>query len=499
MKKYLLYIFLLHLNNVIAEIKLPAIISDHMVLQQNVPVRIWGTASPDEKIIVSLSDQKINIQADINGKWHVWLKPLKKSRGITMTITGTNTITVKDILIGEVWLASGQSNMEWKVRQSTNAEEEIKNANYNDIRFFAAKKGISEKPLAEIDGKWEICSPAITGNFSAVAYFFGRDIHKRLNTPVGLVETSWGATNCQAWTPAEVFATDPRVKYILDDWSRVTERYPQSLKTYQESMEKWRADSILKRSKGEALTPAPRSPGNPFNKNAPSSIYNATIAPLTNYTIRGVIWYQGEANAYQNVAYPYRYLFPAMITAWRNAWGQGDFPFLFVQLSAMGNHPYWPVLRESQLETLKLKNTGMAVSIDVGDSADAHFKLKQPIGYRLHLIARNLVYGEKTEYSGPMYRQATEEGKSLRLWFDHAKDLKTTDGGPVKGFTVSGNDGIFVPANAIIDGETILINSPSVDKPIAARYAFVDFPHCNLVNGSELPASSFRTDNFIIK
>lgn len=499
MKKYLLYIFLFQLNYAFAEVKLPAIISDHMVLQQNAPVRIWGSASHGEKILVSISGQKINTQADAIGKWQVWLKPMKKNRDQTMTVTGSNTIIVNDILIGEVWLASGQSNMEWKVRQSTNAEEEIKNANYNDIRFFAAKKGISEKPLTEIDGKWEICSPTTTGNFSAVAYFFGRDIHKRLNVGIGLIETSWGATNCQAWTPAEVFATDPRVKYIVDDWSKVTERYPQTLKTYHHNLEKWRVDSAQKTAKGESPTPRPRSPGSPFNKNAPSSIYNATIAPLTNFTIRGVIWYQGEANAYQHVAYPYRYLFPAMITAWRNAWGQGDFPFLFVQLSAMGNHPYWPVLRESQVETLKLKNTGMAVSLDVGDSADAHFIRKQPIGYRLHLIARNLVYGEKTEYSGPMYRQATVEGKNLRLWFDHAKDLKTTDGGPVKGFTVAGIDGIFVPASAVIDGETILISSPAVENPVAARYAFLDFPHCNLTNGANLPASSFRTDNYLIK
>jgi len=491
------FLFLIQMAN--AAVKLPPIISDHMVLQQNVPVRIWGIASPSEKISISIQNQNVNTEADANGKWQAWLKPMKSARNVSMTVTASNTIVVTDILIGEVWLASGQSNMEWKVRQSVNADEEAKNATYPEIRFFTARKGISEAPLEEIGGKWEICSPLTAGNFSAVAYFFGRDLYKQIKTPVGLIETSWGATRCEAWTPKEVIEKDPRLKYLLDNWSNFVNNYPTTLKNYEAAITKWRQDSAQRKSNGQTVPPPPRPVDNIFNKRAPGSIYNGTIAPLKNYTIRGVIWYQGENNAYQNEAYPYRYLFPTMITAWRDAFAQGDFPFLFVQLSALGNHPYWPVLRESQLETLRLINTGMAVSIDLGDSTDAHYKRKQPVGNRLSLIARHLVYGENIEYSGPVYRQMTTEGSKIRLWFGHSKGLKTSDGNAPAGFTVAGKDGVFVPGNAMIDGETVVVSNPQISNPVAVRYAFIDFPRCNLVNGNNLPASSFRTDDFIIK
>lgn len=482
-----------------AQVKLPPILSDHMVLQQNHPVRIWGTASPAERVSVFIQNQKIDTEADANGKWQVWVKPLKAARNVSLSVIASNTIVVKDILIGEVWLASGQSNMEWKVRQSVNPDEEANNANYPEIRFFTARKGISETPLEEIGGQWVICTPQTAANFSAVAYFFGRDLYQQIKTPIGLIETSWGATRCEAWTPKEVIEKDPRLKYASENWNKFVQNYPAVVKQYEVAMEKWKIDSAEKKAKGLSTSAPPRQPDNAFNKRAPGSIYNGTIAPLKNFTIRGVIWYQGENNAYQNEAFRYRYLFPAMITAWRKTWGQSDFPFLFVQLSSLGNHPYWPVLRESQLETLELVNTGMAVSMDLGDSTDAHYKRKQPVGKRLSFIARHLVYGEDIEYSGPVYRQMTNEGSAIRLWFDHAKGLKPSDRGELKEFTIAGKDGGFLPATAVIEGETILVSNSQIFNPVAVRYAFIDFCRGNLVNGADLPASSFRTDDFAIK
>ena len=444
-----------------AEIKLPSIISDNMVMQQNTPVHIWGNALQGEKIKITILKQNISIEANEKGYWETWLAPMKAKNAVSMTISGNNSITINNILIGEVWLASGQSNMEWDVSQSDNADQEIKDANYPLIRLFVPKKGISDTIQTDIEGKWVLCSPETIKNFSAVGYFFGRGLHKKLAVPVGLIEAAWGATNCQSWTALNAIQADPRLNYVTEDWQKIAYRSSQQKKP---------------------------------SKDKPGVIYNAVIAPLSHYTIKGVIWYQGEANAYERVSFPYRYLFPTLIQSWRDAWNQGDFPFLFVQLSTLFKHPYWPVLRESQTETLKLRNTAMAVSIDVGDSTNAHYKNKQAIGYRLELAARNMVYGENIESSGPMFRQKTIENNRIRIWFDHAKGLKPDKSTLLTGFAIAGADGRYLTASATIEGETIVLSNPSISKPVNARYAFKDAPVVNLVNADNLPAVPFRTD-----
>lgn len=462
MKKiFLAAVFAGLLNSGFAAVSLPAMFSDHMVLQQKAPVKIWGKADPGEKISISILKQNLSVTAGTDGKWTAWLKPLSVGGPVSMTIKGSNTIIINDILIGDNWLASGQSNMELRVNQCNNYEQEAKAANYPQIRLFRVKNGVSNVPLDDVSGKWEICSPDNVGKYTAAGYYFTRDLYQHHKIPMGLIEADWGATNAQSWTPLDALQANPQCQYVIDDWKKLIAAHPVGQRP----------------------------------QNEPGVIYNYVIAPLAGFTLKGVIWYQGEANAYIRVAYPYRYLFSTLITSWRKAWGQGNFPFIFVQLSSMSGHPYWPILRESQMETLKLPNTGMAVSLDLGDSANAHYTNKQAVGYRLHLVARHLD-GEKLEYSGPAFQKLSTENNGLRLTFDHAAGLKTSDGAALRGFTIAGEDGVFVPAEAKIEGKTIIVSSSKVSKPVAARYGFVGWPYYNLVNGDNLPASSFRTDTW---
>jgi sialate O-acetylesterase len=471
-------------------ITLPSLISDNMVMQQGQPVHIWGKADAGEEITVKILNQTQKTVTDDKGNWQVWLQPMNVSESVIMTVSGKNTIVVNNILIGEVWFAAGQSNMEWNVSQSNNAEEEISSANYSQIRFFDAQRSFSDTAKTDIKGKWEICSSNTVGNITAAGYFFSRGIHKKLKVPIGLIDASWGATRCEAWTPAKTFISDPRLSYWPSNWERYTRNFPKLKEEYLAKLEEWKtkdeADSLHIRKK----------PAEPKlkTKSEPSVIYNGVVAPVSNYTIRGVIWYQGENNAYKEEAYNYRYLFPSMIDAWRDAWKQGQFPFIFVQLSTLWKHPYWPVLRESQTEALKLKNTAMVVTYDIGDSTNAHYKNKQDLGKRLELAARKLVYGENIESSGPIFRQMIVKGNSLIIWFDHAHGLKSADGKELVGFEIAGENGQLFPAIATIEGETILIRSESVAKPTIARYAFKDVVKGNLINQAGLPAVPFRTD-----
>lgn len=309
--------------------------------------------------------------------------------------------------------------MEYSVRKSKNSVEEIANANYPRIRIFDTKRSFSDTIKTDIDGKWVLCLPETVPEITGTGYFFSRGIHQHLKVPVGLIDASWGATRCEAWTPAEDFKSDPRLNYWPMKWDKYQHDFPKLKEEYLVKHESWIAEAEKAKLTGEEIPREPREPKRKA-KFEPSVIYNGVVAPVSKYTIRGVIWYQGENNAYEEEAYPYRYLFPTMIEAWRREWKQGDFPFIFAQLSTLYKHPYWPVLRESQTEALKLKNTAMVITYDIGDSTDAHFKNKQTVGKRFELAAQKLVYGESIEASGPIFRQMTIEGDSLRLWFDHA-------------------------------------------------------------------------------
>jgi sialate O-acetylesterase len=424
-----------------------------------------------------------------------------------MIIDGSNTITIHDVVVGEVWIGSGQSNMVMQVSLSLNAEKEIAGANYPLIRLFTVKNRESDQPLDDVEGQWKVCSPTSVRDFSAVGYYFAREIYRTRHVPVGLICSSSGGTPAQAWTSRAALVADPSLKYVLDEWDKVLADYPAAQEKYEKDLAAWKPDSGMRK---------PQRPRGPGHHHTPGGLYNGMIAPLTPFGIRGVIWYQGESNTNELHAFRYRRLFRAMIEDWRRSWGEGDFPFLFVQLANFQTDlwlpvlrealfspspdfkaaPWWPVLRESQSDALELRKTGMVVAIDVGESADIHPKNKQEVGRRLAISARHIAYGEPMEFTGPVLRQLIEQDGKLRIWLDHAHGLKAKDGGPLTGFTIAGRDGKYVNADARIIGETVVVSSPQVPHPISVRYAWADDPSCNLVNGDGLPAAPFRAGEF---
>ncbi len=486
-----------------ADVKLPAVISDNMVLQRDKKACIWGWSEPGEKVRVKGSWQLFgtSTKADDDGKWMVKIQPPKKGGPFSITIHGKNKIKVKNVLVGEVWVCSGQSNMQWSVRQSANAEQEITEANYPDIRLFSVERKVAEQPQTDCVGSWVLCSPQIVPGFSAVAYYFGRELHKELSVPIGLIHTSWGGTPAEAWTRREMLEKDEDFALILKRYDDAIAKYPQAKKKYEEDVEKWK-EAVKKAKDGGKKPPRrPRAPFGPANPHSPAGLYNAMIAPLIPYGIQGAIWYQGESNAGR--AYQYRKLFPAMIKNWRNDWGQGDFPFLFVQLAnfmAVDSEPVdsaWAELREAQLMTLALANTGMAVIIDIGEADNIHPKNKQDVGKRLALWALGKSYGKKLEYCGPIYKSMKVEGDKIVLHFEHVGGgLVAGEGEPLKGFAVAGADRKFVWADAKIDGNTVVVSSNKVSEPAAVRYGWANNPVCNLYNKEGLPASPFRTDDW---
>ena len=478
-----------------AAVKLPALISGHMVLQQGMPVRIWGTADPGEGVRVDFQGQSVSVKAGANGKWSAWLKPLVAAGPLEMTIAASNTITVKDVLVGEVWLGSGQSNMEFKLQQANNHDEEIARADYPMIHLFQVKRLVAEQPVDDVVGAWQVCSPASIKTFSAVEYFFGRHLQQNLHVPIGLIESDWGGTPAQSWTSHPALESDAALKYVLDEWDKALAAYPTNKQKYDTAIEQWNKNVADSRAAGKTPPNRPPMPQGPGHQNTPAGLYNGMIAPLTPYAIRGVIWYQGESNANSDIhAYNYRRLFGAMIEDWRNRWSEGDFPFYFVQLANYQTNGRWPVLRESQTETLRLANTGMAVITDIGESKDIHPKNKQDVGLRLALAARALTYHQPVEYAGPTFRIAVPEGSAMRVYMTHTDGMAARGGGEIKGFEIAGADGKYVPAMAKAEGNTLLVSCPDVSDPVAVRYAWADDPVANLVNQAGLPAGPFRSD-----
>ena len=470
-----------------ADIKLPALISDGMVLQQQMHVPIWGWADDAESVTVEFQNQKVTATTT-GGKWLVKLKPLTAGGPFTLTISGKNRIELKNVLVGEVWIASGQSNMQWEMRQLDNPEEKIANANHPLIRLFTVPRLEVASAPGDVKGDWKECSPQTVGTFSAVAYYFGRDIHKSRNVPVGLIDNAVGGSPAESWVNPKVLAGDQEYRRFDQDYRTGMERYDQALAKFKEDSEKAKAEN----------KPAPRAPGKPW---MPSGLYNGMLAPVIPYGIKGVIWYQGESNAGR--AYQYRRLFPLMIGNWRAEWGQGDFPFLFVQLAAFGPNPQtigesdWAELREAQLMTLSnTPKTGMAVAIDVGAYDDIHPRNKQPVGARLALAARAVAYGEKLVYSGPVYQSMKIEGSKVALRFNHSGTGLVARGGSLKGFIIAGDDKVWREATAEIKGNRVLVSSAAVPKPVAVRYGWTKYPECNLFNIEGLPATPFRTDEW---
>jgi sialate O-acetylesterase len=502
-----------------AAVKPSSLFSDNAVLQQNATVPIWGTAKEGEKVTVTFDGETETVLTK-DGKWIVHLKPHKAGGPYTMTIAGENTITVNNVLVGEVWICSGQSNMAFGFAGSTTAGTETPNANYPKLRMLNVEHKLVLNPLADVTGNWVECSPTTVKNFSAVGYFFGRDIHKASGVPVGMIHSSVGGTAAQLWTSLTGLQKEPALHAYVEELSAAKAKsdpaaeakyakeladYPQKLKAWEDTTGKefgraimaWNSECQKSKAAGTALpprpeptAPKPKPPGDPVGKK-PTALFNGMIAPLIPYAIRGVIWYQGESN--NGKPFEYRTLFPRLIADWREKWGEGDIPFLFVQIAPYKDDV--PELREAQFLTWKkTPNTAMAVTVDVGDANNIHPKQKEPVGQRLAIAARGMVYGEKIEYSGPEYDSMKIDKNRVILNFKHIGSGLMAKDGPLKGFTIAGGDKKFVEAKAEIQGDTVVVTSTQISSPVAVRYGFTNVPDGNLWNKEGLPASTFRTD-----
>ncbi|MDO1449152.1 sialate O-acetylesterase [Rhodocytophaga aerolata] len=626
-----------------ADVRLPKLVGDHMILQRDAKLPVWGWADAGETVTLTFLGKKYTAKPDTQGKWMLTLPAMKAGGPYEMTIAGKNTLTIKDILVGDVWLASGQSNMEWKLSHTVNNfEQEIANANFPQIRFLDVTNAIATQPLTEFESKgWEICSPETAGDFSAVGYFFARDLHQRYKVPVGVITSEWGGTPSEAWTSTEALKAFPEYQTAVNDLEKNGSGIQAQMQEYQTKLKEWQskvsggdrglaaatkwyapafnaadwpvmtlpmlwettdlpdydgivwfrkevmipdneagkeltlhlasiddADSTwfngelvgatngynidrkytipgklvkagknsitirvvdtgggggvygqadnLKLTAGDKIlvsladkwqyqtaldiSQMPAKPKVTVNQNSPTVLYNAMIAPLVPFAIKGAIWYQGESNAGR--AYQYRTLFPAMIKDWRKQWKQ-DFPFLFVQLAnfmKVESQPVesdWAELREAQSMTLSLPKTGMAVIIDVGDANDIHPRNKQDVGKRLAMAAQKTAYNENTVYSGPTYKSIKTVGNKIILTFENAGGGLVAKGGELKEFAIAGPDKKFMWADAKIEGNTVVVSSNQVQNPVAVRYAWANNPDkANLYNKEGLPASPFRTDDW---
>jgi len=484
-----------------AQLKLPFYFSDHMVIQRGQKINVWGMASPGTTIVVSLNGKAAKTEANAQGHWQLSLPEMEEGGPYELGVkAGDEKIVLKDVYIGDVWLASGQSNMQFPVSQALNAEKEIKEANYPLIRLlqvpmdvalkYSLEKMLLDRDLRyDVDCNWQVCSPQTVGGFSAVAYFFARELYQNLKIPIGIINASMGNTPAEAWTPYDTLIGNPKLKPIVDKWGTAWEQFDQQV-------EKWLREVEQAKKEGKPEPPYPQRPQREFWR--PAGLYNAMIAPFTKFPIKGVIWYQGESNIGR--AEEYTILFPALIGSWREAWGIGDFPFLFVQIACLGGkRPPEPPkrclfceIREAQLAGLRLPNTGMAVAID-SDPA-LHPKNKQLVGKRLALAAFAIAYGQKVEYRGPMFEKMGMEGDKARIYFKYTAGGLVCKGEKLIGFSIAGEDGKFVWADAEIEGDTVVVWSDKVQKPVAVRYGWAGNPECNLYNKLGLPAVPFRTD-----
>jgi sialate O-acetylesterase len=478
-----------HVESVRADVRLPRLFSDNLVLQQEASVTVWGWADDGEKVTVSFRNQQVSTTA-ADGKWMVTLKKLKAGGPDVLKVSGKNMIELKNVLVGEVWVCSGQSNMEFKLKTSFHSEADIAAATNSLIRFFHVPKLRANEPTNDVPTAWQECTPMSAADITAVGYYFGRDLQAARHVPIGLIESDWGGTPAEAWTRHEILESNPRYK------REILDTYEVNVKNHDIALAKFKQEEADAKAKGEKVKT--KAPGTPWK---PSELYNGMIAPLTNYTIKGAIWYQGEANAGR--AEQYRSLFADMITNWRADWREGNFPFFCVQLAPfqpIKEQPAdsaWAELREAQyLVTKKLPNAGMAVITDIGDPGNIHPVKKQPVGARLALAARGIAYGEKIVYSGPIYKSMKVEGSKVVLTFDHVGAGLVARDGQLEGFAICGEDHKFVWANAVIDGKHVTVSSASVEHPVAVRYGWADSPVVNLWNKDGLPASPFRTDDF---
>ena len=495
-----------------AEVTLAPLFADHAVLQQDKAVPVWGLAAPGEAVTVTYRGQTVRATAGKDGRWIVFLDPLQPGAPAELVASGTNSVKAEDVVVGEVWVCSGQSNMEFRVwgppgdvYRVDNADEEVAAAQFPLIRHFKVARATAAQPADTAQGAWVVCSPETVGQFTAVGYFFARDLAPRLGVPIGLINATWGGTAVESWLSEAALASDPAFAVVDTRWKQALVDWPAKVAEYDAARAAQEKDEAAAKAAGPAKYTEYlknrvwlRPPPSPTSPEAPRSLFNGMINPLLPYGIRGVLWYQGESNESRPTEYPA--LFAALITFWRAHWGQGNFPFYFVQLPnfAAGNPAgsTWAWLRDAQAQALRLPNTGMAVTIDLGDPGNVHPRNKQEVSRRLALIARHQVYGIPGDWCGPRFQSAEREGAAMRVHFTHAEAGLVAHDKPLTAFVIAGADRQFHPAVVRIERDTVLVSSPEVREPVAVRYAWANAPEANLFNGAGLPAAPFRSDEW---
>ncbi|MFK7768836.1 MAG: sialate O-acetylesterase [Mariniblastus sp.] len=500
-----------------AGLKLPSFFSDNMVLQRDQPIAIWGWAEPRTEVSVRFHSATAITTTDDKGKWQLELSKLPaRSEGASLVVTnGSRTIEIKNVLVGEVWFASGQSNMAWELKKAKNAEVEIANSNIPGVRMFLAKNTSAMEPQTDIVGKWNVSSPESSGEFSAVAYYFAKRIHKETGVPVGIIKSCWGGKRSECYTSREAMLSNTHGKTMLAKLDKIADSFDaEMVKTRNETnLAKWQVKAKAIRAHNKAnpaeqkkIPRRPRQIKHPFmTEGNPTVLYNGMIHPFVGYTMKGAIWYQGEANAKPGLAVIYQEMFSLMIKDWRTRW-DSNFPFYFVQLANFkkatvepGAKSDWAIAQNQQRLTLELEGTGMATINDVGAANDIHPKDKETVGNRLALWALANQYGKKVVVSGPLFKSHTIADGKVTIEFDHVGGgLKTRDGKSLQRFEVAGADRKWHWATATIKDNTVVVNCPDVPSPVAVRYAWAANPEgANLINEEGLPASLFRTDDWV--
>jgi len=504
-----------------ADVALAPLFTDGAVLQRDKTVAIWGKADAGEKVSVQFAGQRCDATATGDGGWIVYLEPLNTTiEGADLVVVGKNTVAVHDVLVGEVWLCSGQSNMEWPVSRAANAPAEIAAANFPLIRQVHVEHTVAAAPADTVKTRgWKAATAAEVGTWSAVGYFFARELHQKLGVPIGIVHSSWGGTPIESWLSPAALRSNAAFRVVEPRWQQTLAEFPARKSAFDEHLAAWTKAEAAAQARGPAAraeftrqNPRPRPPRGPGDPWTPTGLFNGMINPLLPYGLRGVLWYQGESNAER--ASEYQALFAAMITAWRGHFGQGDLPFYWVNLANYGvptdggeKGRSYAFLREAQTKTLALPNTGQALALDIGDPKNIHPTNKQEVGRRLALLAKNRVYEIVGDDTGPTFASATREAvpaargggaigvMGLRVRFTHADGLVAHDK-PVQALELAGTDRVFYPAEARIERDTLLVFSPNVREPVAVRYAFTNAPEANLYNGAGLPAVPFRSDDW---
>ncbi len=497
-----------------AGITLPAVFSDHMVLQRDLPLRVWGQADPGESVHCQIESHSATAVAGSDGRWSLELEPMPAGGPWTVTVQGDgDPVVLKDVYIGEVWLCSGQSNMVWPVSRSADADRETSAANHPLIRMFHVKSGHAQQPQHDCAGSWSVCGPQTVGQFSATAYFFGRWLHSRLDVPIGLLNSSVGGTPIESWTSLSAQQDNFAIKPVLTKWQADADAFRQddADQAFEVAMQKWSVRAEAAKAAGRRPPRKPRRAASPRLSNGyPGALFNGKINPLAGYGIRGAIWYQGERNTRSGFPQLYGDQLKTLIGDWRQRWGQGDFPFAWVQLpnymkrqTQPSETSGWVLVQEAMLKTLhQVERSGMAVTIDVGEASDIHPKNKQAVGKRLARWALNDVYDvDWGDAMGPIYRQFTSQvvngERRTTVAFQHADTgLVVADGEDLRGFAVAGEDRVFHWATARLEGDVVVLTCDEVPSPIAVRYSWASNPIGNLFNKSGIPASPFRTDDW---